>query len=240
MASVATYGGFDFADNEVNLVTLSKQTRYSSRNRRMQRIATLTCEGELIYSDTATIITHIQSAESALSQDGRDFRYTVGGTLAHSLLNAGSASGVKVLHYSFPKGDPAQLSTTRTFRFTLQATYDDVEDDLVSWTDTVSIQGTGGPKFFIVDTVTVPVAILVSTNSAVYYTRTGAAVGYTDYPVAPGPPTVGLEFGWRRNVARTSGRQTGSGIRFFTTRWSYYTGNDPATFGNFDAFPESR
>lgn len=241
MSSVAQLGALTFADNELNLVTIQKQTRLSPRGKRLQQVVQLACAGELIYSSTSAIVAKIQEYENALKQDNRDFRYTVGGVLSHSLLNsADCVSGVKVIGYSFPRGDAAQLATTRHFSFTLQATYDAPETDLVSWTETIEQIGNGGPKFFVVDTLYGPAAVGVAISTAVYFTRTGSAVGYSTYPDPPGTGP-GLEFGWRRRIGKTGGRNLGNGIRFFTTRWSYFGGNDPTIFtGPYDTNPISQ
>lgn len=241
MASVCTLSGFQFADNECNLASFAKQTVFSPRKKKLQEIRTVDLEGELIYSDTTTIVSHINSLESALNTVTLDFRYTVAGTLSHQLLNSSDCcSGVRVVSYSLPKGTPEQLATTRTFKIRLQGTYDAAESDLVSWTESIETIGTGGPKFFVVDTATIPIAVFTSTASAVYYQQTGMAIGYRNYPDPPGPVTTQGEFVWRRRIARISGRQTGNGLRFFGRKWSYYIGRDVTTFGAFDPLPTSQ
>lgn len=238
MASIATYGTA-FEDNEVNLVTLSRATRYSPRQKRLNRTDTVHCFGEIQKSSTADIITRIQAIEAILRDDYKDFRYTVGGTPAHSLLNSGDClSGVRVVNVSFPKGDGAELATKRSFSFTLQATYDVQETDLVSWTETIEQQGDGGPISFLMNTIGGPMLMFVTARSAIAFVQAGMAVGYKDYP-APGAPAGTVQQGFRSSVTRTSGRQVGNGLRFFTTKWRYILLHDPA-FGTFDPRPVSQ
>jgi len=241
MSSVTTYGSYVHTDNEVNLVTFSTQTRYSPRNKRLSQTKTLSLWGELIYSSTASIISKINEVEQAYSQDYLDFRYTVGGSEAHTLLNSSNCiSGVKVLQRSFPKGDPSQLATTRSFSVTLQATYDVSEVDLVSWTESIRTIGTGGPKFFVVETIAGPIAIYVTLNSAQYYSQQGMAVGYSNYISPPGPVNTAGEFQDRRVIDYISGRNMGQALRFFTTKWSYYMGRDIGQYGTVDYRPISQ
>lgn len=242
MASVATYGGYPHPDNEVNLVSLDVQTIYSPRNKRLAQRKTVSLYGEIQDTSLSAILTRIQAIENAYSQDNLDFRYTVNGSLSHSLLNNGQClSGVKVLRRpSFPQGDATELVNKRTFAIVLQATYDAAETDLVSWTESIETIGTGGPKFQIVETEFLPVAVYSTINSAQYYHQIGTAIGYSGYPNPPGPVNPDGEFLDRRRITRVSGRNMGNQIRHFTTRWSYFMVRDVGTFGQVDFFPTSQ
>lgn len=241
MASVCTQGSLTFEDNEVNLVSLSKQTQYSPRNKKLFSVVSASCFGEIQKSTVADIITRINTIESGLKNSTGEFRYTVNGSLAHSILNTSdNVSGVRVVASSFPKGDAAELATKRSFAFTVQATFDSAEEDLISWTDSIQITGTGGPKFFVLETAFQPFAVYVTTASTQFFHRTGQAVGYMGYIAPPGPASVGLEMQDRRVITNVSGRNVGNAIRYFTTRWSYLNVNDPTNFGSAIFTPESR
>lgn len=240
MAVSFSWGGFVHPDNEISLATLSYQTRYSPRNKKLNTRVTMALSGELIYDTQAQIISKAAELLNAYKDDFKDARLSVDGTVAHALLNTGDCvSGVRVVHRSFPKDDPAELATTRTYTIGLQATYDTVEDDVVSWRDAIELIGTGGPSFYILDTVIGPFAIYLTNRTVQYTHRTGEAVGYLNYPEPPGP-IGGLEFGTQRRVSRVSGQNLGNGVRYFTRRWSYYTANDPNTFGSLDPIPISK
>src|SRR5687768_10807000 len=128
MASVAKYGGYPFADNEVNLVRLHQESKYSQRNKRIQTIRSVQCFGEIL-GELSTQLTRIAEIENALKQDNQEFRYEVNGSIAHSLLLSGCISGTRVVQRSFPKGDAAELTNRRSFSFTIQGVYDAVDDD---------------------------------------------------------------------------------------------------------------
>jgi hypothetical protein len=245
MASVANYAGYTFADNEVNLVSVQRRLRLSPRGKKLIATYTMRCSGELIYSSTDTIITKIQAVENALKQEG-DFTYTVGGTLAHSLRNSGDCiSGVKVIDYSFPTGDAAQLATTRTFAFTVQASYNVAADNIVSWQESIEVTGTGGPLWVVVNTVAGiqtsggPLAFFLAPATAQYYHQYGHAIGFSDYPVPTPPINSQIEFGYRRRITNTSGVNQGTQIKFYKTSWSYYMATDPRN-GTFTNTPTSK
>lgn len=241
MASVATIGGYTFADNEINLVTVNQLTRYSPRNRKTYKQVSMSLYGELIYSDTATIVSKVQALENAIKDDYKDFTYTVGGTLANSLTNSNNClSGVKVISYSLPKGSPEQLATTRSVSITLQATYDVNEDNLISWTESIKTVGTGGPRFVVIDTVYGPYKIYIQIQSSQFYYQRGSAVGWSSYIDPPGPVNPDGEFLDRRELERVSGRNMGQSLRYFTTKWGYFMGRDVGTFGTVDYFPTSQ
>lgn len=223
MASVSVYGGLTHADNEVNLVTMAYRTQYSPRNRKLIETRTVNLSGEFIYSSTQSIVNQVNAAISAYSQDYKDFTYTVGGVLAHQLRNDSSCiSGVKVIAKNFPSGSPEQLATTRTFGATLQAKYDVCEDNIVQWTESLEVIGTGGAIKNLVNTLYGPLFIITATSSAVIVGQRGTALGFNTYPNPPAPiGNTGAEFLDRRRITQTSGTQQGTGIRYYRTSWSY-------------------
>ncbi len=241
MSAIAKLGNFQFQDDEINLVKVDYSTRYSGRNKKLYKVVTMQCYGELIHNGADEINAAANDVYNALQTDGLDFTYTVNGFLVHQLLNSGDCvTGTKVLNHSFPQGGPEQFATTRSVAFTLQATYDTPEDDLVSWTEEIEIIGTGGPKFFVVDTAFGPIAIYTSIATAQYYSQVGEAVGYLHYPDPPGPCDPAGEFQDRRRIGRKGGRNLGNGLRFFTRKWSYFMGRSVIDFGPADFVPISQ
>lgn len=238
MASIARWGGYSFEDNEVNLVTFSQLAKYSERNRKIQVIRSMQCFGE-IQGALATQLTRMADIENALKNDGRSFYYEVGGSIAHSLLNSSDCiSGTRIVQRSFPKGDPAELANRRSFSFTIQAIYDAASgDDLVSWQETVETIGNGGPDWYILRGTGSPVAIFTSPVTEVRIRQTGAAVGYSAYPIPPGyvggtgPNGTVTEYGPAQRIIRSTPKQLGNGFRFWPIRWYYQGAHDPSTFG---------
>lgn len=241
MAAIAVLGGHTFDADELSLVSVAKQSVYSQRGKRIQRQVVMQCEGELLGANSDAIITKIQQIENALKDDSKEFRFSVGGTLAHAMLLNECVSGIKVIQQAFPKHQDGELATVRTFSFTLQGTYDAVEDDLVYWEESIEQVGDGGPRFYVLETAeSIPQAIFTSNYTAVTYHQAGRAIGYASYPAPPGPVIPSGELRPARRVRRTSGRNLGSAIRFYGRSWSYTMFNDPETFGASDPIPTSK
>ncbi len=246
MASVASLGGYTFADNEVNLVSLSRTTAYSPRGKRMYAQVQLDCYGELIYSTAAEIIAKQQAIEAAFKQGG-DFVYKVGGIEVHALRNTGdNISGVQVVRYAFPKGDGAQYATTRSFSFTVRGKYDLAgNEDTIQWQESIEVTGTGGPLWVVVNSVAGvqsfggPVGYFLAPYTAQYYHQYGHAIGYSNYPVPAPPIAPDWEFGYKRRITNTSGVNQGNQIKMFKTSWSYYFATDPR-LGTFTNTPTSK
>jgi hypothetical protein len=238
VASVLTFNG-THEDNEANLVSVSKRAVYSQRQKKLQHIIEWDIVGEIQKSSVADIIARIQALEQQYSQDGTSATYSIDGTVAHQL--AGGVSGVRVVYAAFPKGDPAELATKRSFAVKLRAVNDAVEDDLVSWQESITIEGDGGPLLVGATLIGYgPLVYYLAPKTAQIYIQTGTAVGYSTYPVPPGPVNPQGIFGHKTRITYTSGRQVGNGIRFFTTRWYYHQFRDIQLFGATDYKPTSK
>src|SRR5688572_8177324 len=135
MSTSFTYRGYVHEDNEVSLVNLGYQSNYSPRGKRVSVTKSLDIFGEIIESTQAEIINRARDIINAYSEDYGNARFTVDGVVAHELLNGGNdcVSGVKVVYRSFPKDDPDELATVRSFAVRLQATYDAAEEDLIAF-----------------------------------------------------------------------------------------------------------
>jgi len=242
MASFCRFGGFSFEENEVNLVNVNKQTTFSQRGRRLQRTETAQCFGEIQGDSAGEIIGRIPVIEQALRNVGVDFTYGVSGGTPHVIRHSGDCvSAVRCVNYSFPKGDGAELVTRRSFSFTVQAVYDACDEDLIYWQETVQTIGTGGPRWYVLETIDdIPRAIFTAQKTAVTYKQTGMAIGYTAYPDEPGPLNPAGEMEAARSIIRSNAQQLGNGLRFYPIRWSYTMYRDPSTFGQLDIFPTSK
>lgn len=222
MASVATYGGYTHADNEVNLVRADYRTQLSPRGRKLNTVVTFHLFGELIGTGSS-LITAATNLMLAYQNDYRDFRYTVDGTQAHALLNGSpdNISGVRVVHRSFAKGDAAELATKRSFSIDLRATYDTSEDDLVYWQESVRYIGNTGPSYEVIQTFTGPYSQLTAMSTPQRIIQKGKAVGYFGYVLPPGSYLPASEHQDQREVELTGGTQLGQAARFYTTEWVY-------------------
>jgi hypothetical protein len=223
VASIATYGAYTSGSDEINLVNFSTTKNYARTGKKLTETRRVTLQGELNYDTPAALIAAANNVIAGFSQNYHDFNYTVGGSTAHSLTNTSECiSGVRVVRTSFPKGDPAELCTTRTFTVDLEAIYDACDDDIIESGETLELVGTGGPLLRVVNTFYGPYLHLVSLYSPQYITQSGWSVGYRGYPAPPGPVLPAGEFYDRRRIQDIKGRQMGNGYRFFTKKWTYY------------------
>ncbi len=252
MTSVLRTGSFTHNDNEANLVGITKRTIFSPRNKAIQQEINWSIQGEIQQTSTALIISRIAALEAAYSTTiSGDATYSIDGAVAHRLSATGSASGVQVAYAAFPRGDGAELATKRTFAVKLRSIYDASAlgggaDDLVSWQESVSTESDGGPYVLVtayppgIQSLGGVVAIQLAPRTPQFYTQVGSAVGYTNWPAPPGPVNPAGNLGFLTRITYGSGRQTGNGIRYFTTRWFYRMARDLAVFGSFDAKPTSK
>jgi hypothetical protein len=216
------YGGHQHPVNECNLVRVDQRNSLSPRGRRLQNTLTFYLMGELQYTG-AELIAKCSDLINAYRNDyGNAALYYDNGTATtHQMDNGTSVSGVRVLHRSWAKGDAAELANKRTFSIVLQASYDDCEDQIVSWTERLRYIGNTGPRFEVIDTFNGPQFLQTAAVTAQRIIQTGVAVGYSAHPLPPGPVFPGFEHQDQRQVELISGRMQGQGARFFPTTWQY-------------------
>lgn len=107
------------------------------------------------------------------------------GTVSPSALaNAGSTSGVRLLSLNFPNTwGGAEYATVRGWQATWECEYLVGLDQLVDYTETVTIVGNGGPRRAVTETInTAPVEEILSLLTPFRATQTGRAVGLLSYP----------------------------------------------------------
>lgn len=231
----ATYGSFPHPANEVTLSSVAAQRirnprgfTYLLRKRvQLAGVIVLNTSGLTTAQAQSAIRTAIQTRELAYSVDGGNFTFLHddGSLSAHSLDNASAIGGVRVVDFSFPKGDAAEYATQRTFTVTLEADYPLASGGLMSFQETIEVTGTGGPRKIIIETLNGDAQEqIVNQKTKVTITQRGSAVGYLSYPVAdiPGPVSPDAERQDRRQVSYGSPtNQNGSFINW-PVNWTYY------------------
>jgi hypothetical protein len=145
------YGGHRHPDNEVNLVNFEVIPQYSERGTKYASLHRVHLQGELIYTGQENLSNAISGLINGYADNNQTFcMYRDDGTQTpHRLIqdHDDNLSGVKVVHRSWPKGDPAEYATTRTFSIVLQALYRDVESEILECRETLQFIGDGGPKW---------------------------------------------------------------------------------------------
>jgi hypothetical protein len=145
------YGGHRHPNNEVNLVNFEVIPKYSERGTKYASIYRVHLQGELIYTGQTDISNAIDALIAAYESNNQSFYlYHDDGTpTKHKLVqeDTNNLSGVKVVHRSWPKGDPAEYATTRTFSIVLQALYRDTESEIMEFRESLQFVGDGGPQW---------------------------------------------------------------------------------------------
>ena len=208
------YGSFKHDDNDVNLTTMVQKRMYSPRNRLAFTRKTLYCLGQFCESGQANIKSKIEALESAYRDDWKDagLYHDTGAKSPHFLSNNSSVNGVRVLSVNYPKGDPAEYATGRSYSIVLQADYLNVEDQIWSFQESLQFLGAGGPLWELVPTWTnEPAEVIYSSSTPQRIVQSGEVIGLEAPPIIPSPmlPTnyehTSLR-SWTRGSAQKIGR----------------------------------
>lgn len=225
------FGGYQHPDNEVNLTSMEITTRFSPRGRPMTKLYRLHLHGELVYNGQSTLTTRINELINAYTgnTDVDCGLYQDDGTitphkLQSSSTNPNNISGVKVVYRSWPKGDPEEYATCRTFYIILEAEYKDLESQLIAFRESVSVTGTTGPRRRMVEMNLGPARWQqVSAMTRQEILQQGFAIGYDGYPLGfmPGPILPSLELVDQRYVENENPEFAGRQFVRYRTNWRY-------------------
>jgi len=165
-----------------------------------------------------------------------DFRQDSGTSSGLTLVSSTSVTGVVVVEGpKFSEAMNAEYVTRRTVEFTAEAEYilAGASGAVISFTETVSIMGTGGPvtRLRIPVNNFKPVRQQISYFSAVKASQRGHAVGHTDYPIVPDPiwpvPILNQD---QIKIDRGNPRRVGPGLGLieYPISWNFeYSSSEP-------------
>lgn len=169
---------------------------------------------------------------AALSYNFRDLilRCDDGTPSSCRLLNAGSVTGVRIMSVSAPEGTGPQFASFRTIQFSAEAQYEIVPgfNYLVSYQESVSYVGNGGPAHVVVPTLDgLLVRQEVTPVTPFRASQTGTAVALLAPPNFGGPsgavpprwPAALLNE--NSTVVRTSPQRRGLRSINYGVQWSY-------------------
>ena len=124
---------------------------------------------------------------------------------------------------SYATGGPGEYATQRTFTIELEADFLATNaDNTVSFQDTVSMQGTGGPRKIVIATISgAVVEQTIAQRTPVRATQSGQAVGFNGYPQPAPPVSPANEVVERREITRTNPERRSRSFVNYTTAWSY-------------------
>jgi hypothetical protein len=153
-------------------------------------------------------------------------KQSTGAATGTNLLNSASISGVRIVdgpNFTNEAQD-GEYVVQRVCTFTGEAEYLIAvgANAVLSFTETVSIFGNGGPVVRWRPMVNAdPVPQIVYPSSTTRAVQTGQAVGHLGYPSVPGPNWPIAELNEKRRIVRGSPKRLGSGFIEYPVAWSY-------------------
>lgn len=195
------YGGYAFSDNEVS-IQISRRRVYSQRGRQLFTRHTWTITGWKTGTDAADLTSKLTAMEIACLADGFDLLFydNNGAPTSHGIFSGDTINGVQSVgpvHY--PGANPGiwgmgtEYVNKRTYRVVFQGDYPGA-DDLVSWDESITKTGTGGPKFIWQESLTSSPQLQTTKQfTKCQLIQQGHAVGFLSRP-APASPLYGDPF----------------------------------------------
>jgi hypothetical protein len=193
-----TYGSHSHPTAEANLVQFDAIERRSPRGHRIETTYRAHVVGELIYDGQGNLHPRIAELIAAygIPNQSFTFRHDDGTPTSHRIPSdaedPNNITGVRIIHRNWPKGDPAEYATLRTFYLVVEATFRDPEDGVVSplvdFHQSVESVGIAGiRRRWIEYDVGSAEEQLVNQLTTQRLIQSGYAVGYSSWPTPPGP-----------------------------------------------------
>jgi len=181
-------------------------------------------------SDGSDLAAKVAALEAAYSVHGAD-AYMVDGSnnVVRQLLSARTLGGVRVVQKpTFPKFEGNEWGNFVTYTIVLEAVVPNFgpEAQLLEWNETLTVQGTGGPRWIYLEPLYGPlVRQQVAQCTPVKIIQAGSAVGYFGRPLKPPPLFPQYEHEEVRNLSNTTPVRQGFGANAadiqFATTWQY-------------------
>lgn len=218
------YGGYTHGVAEVILASISRSTEYSPRGLPLISKVSWTINGVIQGTSLSDLTTKLAALEAAYSKQRQNagLYLTDGTPTVHQMQNGTAIGGVRSSGVSYPSGDGVEYVTSRTYSVTLEADYEFTGNDLLEFNETLSFQGTCGPKFVYLQTLNgPPEKQIVQQKTTMTATQSGSAMGYRARPSAPPPLWPKDEHEEARRIDKTSPRVIAGESRDFGISWSY-------------------
>jgi hypothetical protein len=218
------YGSYTHARNEA-AVQIGKRVVFSPRGYRQAVRETWRIVGVLHAVDQPGLTVAIAGLRAAYSANGLDLGLYLddGATPTDHVLSSGATlGGTRVTALEYPVGAGAEYSTFRSYSITVEADVPDTSNNLLDFSETVSFEGTGGPRIVFLDTLAGPPQPQIARQFTTYRARQqGRAVGFATYPPVPPPLWPAAELGDQRRLALRSPKRTAASLSEFAAEWTY-------------------
>jgi len=226
---IFVYGNYAHDDGEVEL-RIQKRPVFNARGFRHGIVETWNIKGVLQADTQAELGAKINALVDAYKHDDKSAGLHLAegaGSTSHQLPTGTAEGGVRVVAGpSFPVGSGPQYAAGaagRDYTIRLQAFYPELLTNLLSYQETISAKGSGGPRFVVLEVLNgPPVKQQVASKTPVSLTQIGNAVGHLSYPVPPPPIwAVSLEHEELRSIVKRSKRRSRNDFYEYPISWQY-------------------
>lgn len=223
------YGDYSHEIGEA-AITITKSSVLDDYGRKVGYNERWAISGMLRGNTAADVTAAIQTLETAYGVNGRDLKLLNddGSETAHKLINADSASGVRIETLNYPTGAGAEYTTFRNYSITAFAEFAVLpgsgSDGTILFTQTIVTRGTGGPRKVVLETRNgPPVVQYVSQRTPIFIAQSGTAIGYLSYPIPPQPIEPQWEDLEKREVTYEAPavKSTNGSQSEYRINWSY-------------------
>jgi hypothetical protein len=219
---IVTYGSHSHPDNQC-AVTIDRDVWRDTEGVRIGYTERWTLRG-LIFGDgtVADLTTKINTLQAAYAIDKQDLKLLDGATAtAHSLLNASCTGGTKVKAVRFPKGEGPEYATYREFEVIIEGSVRSTSG-VTSYTESITIEGTGGPEFVIrIPLQGQPIKQVINAATPMRVLQSGRSLSDAGYPTPPSPVLPAAEHVLQRSVTRILPRYYNGSYVDYGVQWSY-------------------
>ena len=221
---ILKYGTYAHAQNEP-VVQISKRVLFSPRGNRRVTRETWRIVGVLHGADQAGVTAALAALRTAYSTNGLDLALYLddGATPTdHRLLSSATLGGTRVTALDFPTGAGAEYSTFRSYVITVEGDLLDTSNELLDFSETISLEGTGGARVVFLETLSGAPQPQITRQFTTYRARQeGRAVGLTNYPAFAAPIWPGAELPTERRLTLRSPKRFAGNLSEFVVEWNY-------------------
>jgi hypothetical protein len=216
------YGNYQHEANECT-VAISQRGLYTEDGSRYGYRDRWEITGRLQAADQSALTSAINAMRIAYATNGHDLGlYTdAGAATSHSIDSSATTTGTMVVEGpDFPEGTGAEYTTFRNYRIVIEAeTTGSGGGTLVSYQQTLTYRGTGGPLWaYLPVLVGPPQQQMLQQQSTRWLYQRGRAEQLVTYPAIPGPILPAAEHADQREWTQET-LSDGSNRKVST--WSY-------------------
>lgn len=217
------YGSYSHADNEVAL-SVSKTPEYTARGFRFGTRERWVLRGKIQANTVAALTTAMDALEDAYAENNKTavLLLSDGSTeTQHKMAASDCLGGVHVVGLDYDEGVNAEYTSYRSYTITLEGLRTDKEQTILEYSESITLQGSGGPRRVILETLdTPPIIQITAQRTAQTIVQAGFARTY-DHWLIPQPLLPSLEQEHLRIIENIDPESFRGTLRAFPVRWQF-------------------